>query len=68
VAGWHKCAFCEEPSSYQCLCCPDVSVCVSLAKKGFCVNCIKNVTILERNIDVSDEVTKGIFFMNYCQV
>jgi hypothetical protein len=37
-------------------------------KKGFCINYIKYVIILEMNIDVSDEVTNGIFFMNYCQV
>ncbi|KAI4990228.1 hypothetical protein ZWY2020_038591 [Hordeum vulgare] len=49
--GWHTCFICKQPSSYQCFCCPDVSVCVScLTKaqfasltetKGFRINCLR---------------------------
>lgn len=61
ICDWHKCVICERNTYYQCLCCPNSSVCGDCLgevefvqvkqNKGFCNNCLKMAISIEKNAD-----------------
>ncbi|XP_051199722.1 uncharacterized protein At5g08430 isoform X1 [Lolium perenne] len=88
ICRWHKCFICKQQSYFRCLCCPVNSVCRACLRqaefvrfgnqtKGFCTNCLRLATMIEKNVEVdsdgekvdfSDKSTFEFLFKDYWEI
>jgi len=66
ICEWHTCFICEGRSRYYCFCCPRHTFCqgcvaqaefVSVLRKtkGFCIDCLRMVIMIEKSVDVDSD-------------